>query len=35
MGELSKRLDCKSMEIRCTIYTKYVAKVNGDADNNL
>jgi len=35
VGELSERLDCKSMEIRCTIYMKYVVKVDGDADDDL
>jgi len=35
VGELSERLNCKSMEIRYTIYTKYVAKVDGDADDDL
>jgi len=35
VGELNKRLNCKSMEIRCTIYIKYMVKVDGDADNDL
>ena len=35
VGELSKRFNYKSIEIRYTIYTKYRVKVNSNTNNNL